>query len=75
MKQQEVQTIATDVRAIRCTNSMITLALSSDSCTKKEEECTRACLPFVHERKKMIEKLWQQQCCCYWVCIRLLISD
>jgi hypothetical protein len=38
MKQQEVQTIATDVRAIAMHKLDDALALSSDSCTTEEEK-------------------------------------
>jgi hypothetical protein len=51
MKEQEVQTIATDVRACAMQKLDDALALSSDSSTTEEEECCRSCLLFVHERK------------------------
>lgn len=74
MKQQEVQTIATDVRAIRCTNSMMHLrSLPILAQQKKKSEPVLVCC--LYSKEKDDEKLWQQQCCCYWVCIRLLISD
>jgi hypothetical protein len=54
MKQQEVQTIATDVRAMRCTNSIMHLrSLPILAQQKKKSEPVLVCRLYTKEKKMM----------------------